>query len=314
LTYDFLVYKMDGILNVNKPQDATSFQIVAQVKRLCQEKHAGHAGTLDPQAAGVLPICLGQATRIIEYLFHETKTYRAQVELGVTTDTYDSTGKVLCLADATGISREMVEAGLVKFRGAIQQIPPMYSAVKHKGKPLYKLARSGIEVERRSRLAHIYSLEISGWEPPVVTLDIVCGKGTYIRSLAHDLGEALGCGANMKDLVRLKVGPFAIEEALTLSQLEEAFHQGYVAKYLYPLDFALLPYSAIVVNGEKRCSLIHGAPITVEPGPEAESPSLTAGSRSRVYTEDGCFLGMIKYDPETSRWWPEKIFFRSCGE
>jgi tRNA pseudouridine55 synthase len=304
---------MDGILNINKPRGKTSFQIVAKVKGLCREKQAGHAGTLDPQATGVLPICLGQATRVIEYLFNTTKTYRAEVEFGITTDTYDATGKVIRVADAAGISREMVEAVLVKFRGAIQQIPPMYSAVKHKGKPLYKLARSGIEVERRSRPAYIYSLEISGWEPPVVTLDIVCSKGTYVRSLAYDMGEALGCGANMKDLVRQKVGPFTIEEALTLSQLEEAFQQGYGEKYLYPLDFALLSINAIVVNEERRCSLIHGAPITLETEPEAGSAAFPAKSRSRVYTADGSFLGMIMYDPETSRWWPEKIFFRESG-
>ena len=214
---------MDGILNINKPQEMTSFSVVACVKRICGERHAGHAGTLDPLATGVLPICLGQATRVIEFLFDETKTYRAQVELGITTDTYDSTGKVLRTADPSGVSREMIEKALVKFRGSILQTPPMYSAVKHQGKPLYKLARSGIEVERKSRPTQIHSLEIIDWQPPVVTLDIVCGKGTYIRSLAFDLGEALGCGANMKSLIRLRVGPFNIEDALTLPQLEDVF-------------------------------------------------------------------------------------------
>jgi tRNA pseudouridine55 synthase len=301
---------MDGILNINKPRDMTSFQVVAKVKWLCREKQAGHAGTLDPQATGVLPVCLGQATRIIEYLFDATKSYRAQVELGITTDTYDAAGKVIHVADAARIRREMVEGVLAQYRGTIQQVPPMYSAIKHKGKPLYKLARSGIEVERRSRSAHIYNLEISGWEPPVVTLEIVCSKGTYVRSLANDIGEALGCGAHLKSLVRPRVGPFTIEDALTLPRLEEALGQGYGEKYLYPLDFALLPFTAVVVNEEKRSSLIHGAPIDLDIEPEAGSAALSTGRRSRVYTEEGCFLGMIKYDPETGRWWPEKIFFR----
>ena len=175
---------MDGILNVNKPRDMTSFSVVARVKRIFLERKVGHAGTLDPQASGVLPVCLGQATRVIEFLFNETKTYHAEIELGVTTDTYDLTGKVLRNADSSAISRQTIELALAAFRGSIQQTPPMYSAIKHKGKPLYELARSGIEVERKSRKVRIDSLEIVGWQPPVVTLEIVCGKGTYIRSLA----------------------------------------------------------------------------------------------------------------------------------
>jgi tRNA pseudouridine55 synthase len=302
---------MDGILNINKPQDLTSFQVVARVKRIIGERHAGHAGTLDPLATGVLPVCLGQATRVVEYLVDESKAYRAEIEMGKTTDTYDSTGKVTRTADACGIRREAVESALAEFRGSIMQIPPMYSAVKHQGKPLYKLARSGIEVERKKRPARIERLEITGWQPPVITLEIVCGKGTYIRSLAHDLGEALGCGANMQNLVRLRVGPFSIGEALTLPQLEEAFQSGCGEKYLYPVDFVLLPYSAIVANQEQLCSLIHGAPITLTSGPE-DAVGTRTNRRSRVYTEDGRFLGMVKYDPEDRRWWPEKIFFQKC--
>ena len=199
---------MHGLLNINKPAGMTSFGVVDRVKHLSGERRVGHAGTLDPLATGVLPVCLGQATRVIEFLFDSTKTYRAQIELGITTDTYDSSGKVISIKDASGISREMVGSTLDRFRGPILQTPPMYSAIKHHGQPLYKLARSGIEVERKSRPAQIYGLEITDWQPPVVSLDIICGKGTYVRCLAHDLGEALGCGASMKSLVRLKVGPF----------------------------------------------------------------------------------------------------------
>jgi tRNA pseudouridine55 synthase len=303
---------MDGILNINKPPDMTSFSVVSCVKRISGERHAGHAGTLDPQATGVLPICLGQATRVIEFLFDETKKYRAQVEFGITTDTYDASGKVLRTADPSGLTRELVEAALVKFRGSILQTPPMFSAIKHQGKPLYKLARSGIEIERKSRPAQIHSLEIIDWQPPVVTLDVVCGKGTYIRSLAFDLGEALGCGAHMKSLIRLRVGPFNIEEALTLPQLEEVFRQNCGEQHLYPIDYVLLPFSALVVNKEQQCSLIHGAPITPTPGLDTGSPAVGQDSRCRVYTEDGRFLGMVKYDTESHNWRPEKIFFKGC--
>jgi tRNA pseudouridine55 synthase len=300
---------MDGILNISKPQDMTSFAVVAAVKRITGEKHIGHAGTLDPLATGVLPVCLGQGTRVIEYLFGASKTYRAEVELGVTTDTYDSTGKIVRTGDASGITREMVEAALERFRGDIQQTPPMYSAVKHQGKPLYKLARSGIEVDRKSRPAHIYSLEITNWQHPVVTLDIVCGKGTYIRSLAYDLGEVLECGANMKSLVRQRVGPFSIEDAVTLPLLETVFYQGYGQKYLYPVDFVLLPFNALVVNQEQECSLIHGASISLK---SDSGVSTLSDSRCRVYTTAGCFLGMVKFEAATHLWRPEKIFLQKC--
>jgi tRNA pseudouridine55 synthase len=300
---------MDGILNINKPPDMTSFGVVAAVKRITRERHTGHAGTLDPLATGVLPVCLGQATRVIQYLFNETKTYRAEVELGVTTDTYDTTGKVLQIRDASGISQEIVDAVLERFRGNILQTPPMYSAVKHQGRPLYKLARSGIEVERKPRPAQIFKLEISDWRHPVVTLEVVCGKGTYIRSLAYDLGEALGCGANMKSLVRLRVGPFGIEDAVNLVQLESSFQEGRGQDCLYPIDYVLTSFDAIVVNHEQQCSLIHGSQITLTG--QSEVP---AGSISRVYTEDGRFLGMIRFDSESSRWQPEKIFIQRCGQ
>jgi tRNA pseudouridine55 synthase len=300
---------IDGIININKPQDMTSFGVVAAVKRITGERHTGHAGTLDPLATGVLPVCLGQATRVIEYLFNETKTYRAEVVLGVTTDTYDTTGRVLQTRDASGITHEMVESALAKFRGSILQTPPMYSAVKYKGQPLYKLARSGLEIERQPRPAQVYSLEITGWHPPVVTLEVVCGKGTYIRSLAHDLGETLGCGASMQSLVRLRVGPFSIEDAVTLPRLEEIFREGHGTDCLYPIDFVLTSFDAILVSHEQQCALIHGNPVAL-PG----QPETPAGSRTRVYTADGRFLGMARFDGENNLWQPEKIFLRHCCE
>jgi len=184
---------VDGILNINKPWGKTSFSIVAIVKRLSGERRVGHAGTLDPTATGVLPICLGQATRITEFLVDATKAYQAQIELGVTTDTYDASGKITQKRDPSEISQSQLESALTSFRGLIQQTPPMYSAVKYQGKRLYELARAGIKVDRESRPAKIYHLELIDWQPPSVTLEVVCGKGTYIRSLAHDLGQILGC-------------------------------------------------------------------------------------------------------------------------
>lgn len=299
---------MDGIFNINKPQDLTSFDIVARVRRITRERHTGHAGTLDPLATGVLPICLGKATRIIEYLFNETKTYRAEIELGVTTDSYDSTGKVLKTADSSGVTRERLEAVLAAFRGPILQTPPMYSALKYKGTPLYKLAREGLEVARESRPVHIYKLEITDWHLPYFSLEVICGKGTYIRSLAQDIGEALGCGAVMKNLVRTRVGPFTLEESITLAQLAEMVGRGCAERYLYPPDYALQSFDALVVNHEQQCSLIHGMPISLE----SNTIEIKPAAVSRVYNQDGGFVGMVEYDAANLRWQPHKIFLQNC--
>jgi len=218
---------VNGILNVNKPKQKTSFDIVSMVRRLTGERRVGHAGTLDPEATGVLPVCLGQGTRIVQYLMDTEKGYRAVIELGVATDTYDASGEVVQRGEYSGISREQVEQALNSFVGTIQQIPPMYSALKHQGQPLYKLARSGITVERKSRTVIIHKLRIVDWQPPIVTIEVVCSKGTYIRSLAHDLGQILGCGANMKDLIRFQCGPFNIGNAVSIPQLEAAFLYRY---------------------------------------------------------------------------------------
>jgi tRNA pseudouridine55 synthase len=298
---------MDGILNINKPQGMTSFAVVARVKRITGEKHTGHAGTLDPLATGVLPICLGQATRVIEYLFDETKMYRAEMRLGITTDSYDSSGNVLQERDSSGVSRERLEAVLNNFRGAILQVPPMYSAIKLHGQPLYKLARAGLEVERQARPATIYTLEMSSWQPPVFTLDIECSKGTYIRSLAHDIGQELGCGAIMQNLVRLRVGNFRVEEALTLEQLEEAFQSGSGEKILLPADYALSSFPAIIVNHEQQCSLVHGSPLSGEVTGWPTQIKLV-----RTYNQTGDFVGMVRYEAELKHWQPEKIFIKQC--
>jgi tRNA pseudouridine55 synthase len=303
---------VEGFLNINKPAGVTSFSVVAAVKRLTGERHVGHAGTLDPVATGVLPVCLGQATRVIEFLVEATKVYRTQIELGVVTDTYDSDGKVLARRDITGVTREKVEAVLASFRGEIKQVPPMYSAIKHRGQPLYKMARSGIVIARPSRTVRIEKLELIAWEPPFVTLEVVCSKGTYIRSLAHDIGEALGCGANMYSLVRIRVGPFSIEEALTMPQIQEIARWGSWGRFLHPLDYVLMNYPALTVNKEQQCRLVNGAPIPAET--PVEEPGIDARILYRAYGEDGSFLGVVRYDTVNQRWQPEKIFRRDLCE
>ena len=297
---------VDGILNINKPWGATSFSIVAMVKHLSGERRVGHAGTLDPTATGVLPVCLGRGTRVIEFLLDSTKTYRAEIELGVATDTYDASGNITQKGDPSGISREQLVSALTSFCGLIQQTPPMYSAVKYHGKPLYELARAGINIERKSRLTKIYHLELIDWQPPAVTIEVECGKGTYIRSLAHDLGQTLGCGANLKSLTRLRYGLFDIRDAVSVSQFEDAFRYGYWQHFVYPIDIVLLHWAAMVVNDDTGRVIRNGCPLVLESDASPASPCFE--NRCRVYTPDGYFLGVLRFNSERGQWQPEKVF------
>lgn len=294
---------VDGILNINKPEGKTSFDIVALVKHHTGVRRVGHAGTLDPMATGVLPICLGKGTRIIEFLAEGTKTYQAQIELGVVTDTYDATGKVLQQTDPSGVSREQVTSALTSFQGLIQQTPPIYSAVRHQGKKMYELARAGVAVVPRSRPTHIHRIAVTDWQPPLVNIEVECGKGTYIRSLAHDLGQALGCGATLKRLVRSSYGPFDITGAVSTAELQDACRDGCWQCLMYPLDAVLLHWNAIIINEANKEAIRKGAPPTLE---NAITPPESA-PRCRAYTTDGDFLGVLSLDAERGRWQPEKV-------
>jgi len=301
---------MDGILNINKPPGKTSFGIVRRVKQLTGERHVGHAGTLDPAATGVLPVCLGQGTRVVEFLMDTTKTYQSQIELGVATDTYDATGKITQHGDSSSITQEQLEATLSTFCGSISQIPPMYSAVKHRGQRLYQLARAGITIDRKSRLAQIYHIELLEWQPPFATIRIKCGKGTYIRSLAHDLGQAIGCGAHLKSLVRLSYGPFDISDAVTIPQFEDAVHGGYWQHFIYPIDTVLLNRAALVVSDEASQAVKNGQPLILNGGNSQphHADLAAADSLCRAYTREGCFLGVLRFNSAKGHWQPVKVF------
>jgi len=293
---------IDGILNLDKPRGKTSFDMVALVRRLSGERRVGHAGTLDPEATGVLPICLGQATRLIEYLAEATKSYRAEVELGVATDTFDATGKVTQQGDVSSLTREQVEAALSSFRGSIEQTPPMYSAVKIKGVPLYRLARAGLEVPRKARRVELYRIVLLDWQPPVLAIEVECSKGTYIRSLAHDIGQKLGCGAHLKNLVRLKSDPFHITEAVSIARIEEAFKQSDWSALVLPLDVAVKHLPAITVDAESEKSIVNGRSLASTPGEDL------AVKLRRVYSSDGSFIAITRFDEERGYWKPEKVF------
>ena len=292
---------MDGVLNINKSPGKTSYDIVAALKRLTGNRRVGHAGTLDPMATGVLPVFFGRATRMVEFLAESAKVYRAQIELGVVTDTYDATGEVIERNDFLGVERQELESALGSFRGLIQQTPPMYSAVKHGGRPLYQLARAGIVVERKSRPAIVHRLELLDWEPPVATVEVECGKGTYIRSLAHDLGRSLGCGASLKALTRLRYGIFGIEDAVSVDRLEDACLHGYWQHFVYPVDIVLLHWSAMVVGDDTCRDIMNGR--SIGHGEQNLSP----GGYCRAYTPDGSFLGVLRFDSESGQWRPKKV-------
>jgi len=289
-----------GILNIDKPAGMTSHDVVAAVRRAAREPRVGHAGTLDPLATGVLLVCLGSATRVIEYLQAHSKTYRADIYLGRATDTYDAEGQVTFEAPNLNVDREQVEVALAGFRGVIQQVPPMYSALKRDGRSLYALARAGVEVEREPRTVEIFRLEITDWAPPVVQVEVQCSKGTYIRSLAHDLGQKLGVGGHLSRLVRLASGQFTLDQAESLTSVEDSFKNGYWMYLLHPLDEALLEYDAFIVDPDTEKRIRQGQPV--------EAPGPVQTTLARAYSLRGDFIGLLKHDRLTRLWQPEKIF------
>jgi len=292
----------DGILNLDKPRGPTSHDVVARVRKLTGVRRVGHAGTLDPLATGVLLVCIGRATRVSEYLMAGRKVYRARVRLGVTTDTYDAEGRVVAESPVE-TSRAQVEAALAPFRGRVAQTPPMYSAIKREGISLHRLARQGIQVEREPRPVEIFRLELTGWNPPECTLELTCSRGTYVRSLAHDLGQTLGCGAHLTGLVRLASGDFRLEEAVTLEKFAQAAAEGRWPGLLHPLDGALTHFPALHLDADSARRLCSGQAIS-SPPPVGGA----GGVLVRVYGPDGDFLALAARDPATGLWRPRKVF------
>ncbi|MDD2365499.1 MAG: tRNA pseudouridine(55) synthase TruB [Desulfuromonadaceae bacterium] len=217
---------INGFVIIDKPAGITSHDVVSRVRRILGTRKVGHTGTLDPFATGVLPVAVNDGTKVIPFLDEGSKTYEALLRLGVTTDTLDMTGTLLSESHNYNFTKEQFLSTLFHFTGAISQIPPMYSAIKQNGQPLYKLARQGVEVERKSRDVEIYSIDLLSFDPPNVSIRVVCSRGTYIRTLADDIGRILGCGAALQELRRTASGPFLIENSVTLSELESAVGEG----------------------------------------------------------------------------------------
>lgn len=296
--------QLSGVFNIDKPQGLTSHDVVARVRRITGQKKTGHAGTLDPMATGVLPVVLGSATRLVEYLSDSDKTYKATVVLGATTDTYDREGELRPVQGALMPSRAELGLALEAFRGEISQYPPMHSAIKMGGKKLYELARAGVEVEVRPRQVTIYQLDLEAYEPPVVRLFVVCSKGTYIRSLAHDLGETLRTGAYLDALVRTRHGPFTLEWAVDLDTLKEAFEQGDWQRYLHPPETILASWRVHEATLEEEVMVIQGKDLPWPPPGPGERPAMA------VKTRAGDLLAVLYWQADKSMWHPEKVFPR----
>jgi tRNA pseudouridine55 synthase len=293
---------IDALLVIDKPHGWTSHDVVARVRRLTGERRVGHAGTLDPLATGVLPLGLGQGTRVLEYLSGTGKAYVATVRLGIDTDTYDAEGSVVSTASTDGITREMVEAALQPFHGRIEQLPPRFSALKRAGRPLYDYARAGIEVEIAARSVQLDALRLRRCEPPDLEIAIECGSGFYVRSLAHDLGEALGCGAHLTELVRTRVGPFSLSDASSVGALEHAVAEDELINVLWSLDAPLRQDPAVILGAEHTQDIVAGKRLRLPPG-----ASISGLRRCRAYSSEGEFVAVLA-PSEDGGLRPQKVF------
>jgi tRNA pseudouridine55 synthase len=289
---------LHGYLVIDKPAGWTSFDVVARARRLLGEKRIGHAGTLDPAATGVLPLAVGMATKTLEFLNDASKSYLAEVTFGVETDSFDIDGRVTRIAGAEGLTREAVETALQRFLGPGEQVPPMHSAIKIGGQKLYELARRGEEIARPPRPVAFHLLELLDWEPPTATILVDCSKGTYIRSLARDLGEAAGAGAHLSNLVRLRSGPFDLCDAITMGELEQLdLPWAWPAIAIHP-DVPTQEWPALILDDEGARRWRQGGTIRAEGAAEGSI---------RAYDAMGDWLGTGIADPAGAGWRPRKV-------
>jgi tRNA pseudouridine55 synthase len=291
---------ISGVLVVDKPVGLTSHDVVQIVRKGTNIRRAGHTGTLDPRASGVLVILVGPAVRLSEYVSASDKRYQAVLRLGATTDTYDADGRILSTASVDQLTETQFEDSLETFVGEIEQVPPPYSAVKIKGRKAYEMAREGEEVDLAPRRIKVYSLELLEWAPPEAVIDVYCSSGTYVRSLAHDLGEKLGVGAHLIGLRRTKSGRFTLRDAVPLRRLRDSFEEGNWYQFLIPAAEALSDWPAIELDQDQVDAIRHGHRIPAEEG----APQMVRG-----VSEQGELVALLEYVGESHEWQPKKVFF-----
>ena len=308
---------INGVINIYKIKGFTSHDVVAKLRGIMRQKKIGHTGTLDPDATGVLPVCLGSATKLCDMLTEKEKEYIAKIQLGVSTDTQDMTGTVINTKEVT-VNEKEVENALHSFVGLYEQVPPMYSALKVNGKKLYELAREGKEVERKARPVTIHKIEILEMSLPTLTVRVLCSKGTYIRTLCHDLGEKLGCGAAMAALERTKSGQFSLETAITLEELEEKLkdasedREEIIQSLVIPVDkmFSKLPELRLLPQWER---LVQNGNSFEEKNLKKEfvQKDRVDKSQYRVYLGEKIFIGIYEFRKQERKFFPVKMFFNS---
>ncbi len=284
---------MDILVSLNKPKDITSQDAVTNVKKILKVKKAGHTGTLDPMATGLMMVCLNKATRLASYFSDLDKEYKAVMKLGETTDTQDAYGKIIERSDCLDIDKRTIKDSLKSFEGRILQQPPMFSALKHKGKPLYKYAREGVEVERKQREVVIRHIEISSIDPPYAAFKVLCSKGTYIRTLCHDIGKKLGVGAHLHELQRTAIGPFRTEESLTLEDLLAISQGEQIGKGIYSMDEALSWLPEFMIEDSLLRAVVNGNPVRLNNREPSEEIRCAVGIR--IKASDGALLAIGSY-------------------
>ncbi len=294
---------VDGFLNLCKPLGWTSHDVVGFVRRRIGQRRVGHAGTLDPAASGVLPLCLGRATRLVERVAAGSKVYVADLVLGLTTDSADAEGRILTAAPCDAVSLAAVAAALAGQLGTIAQLPPAYSALKVQGVPAYARARRGEAVELAAREVSVYGLAVLDWQPPRLSVAVHCSKGAYVRSLARDVGAALGCGAYLDALARLAVGRFTLGEAVTVEEFERAVAERRWRDLVQPPDAALAELPAILVSPRRRPDFVHGR----------SWPAVAERPEARAYDADGAFLGLVRAESAGTQWRPALSFVYDPG-
>lgn len=293
---------VSGVLVIDKPVGMTSHDVVQIVRRGTGIRRVGHSGTLDPRASGVLVVLVGPAVRLSEYVSASDKRYQAIIRLGESTDTFDSEGTITKTSPVDFTEEQIAEA-LLQFEGTVEQVPPAYSAKKINGQKAYELARRGEEVELEAKEIDVYHLELLEWDPPEAIVDVYCSSGTYVRALANDLGEVLGCGGHLVGLRRTKSGEFALRDAVQLRKLQQAFEDGTWYKYLIPAAEALNDWPSRELSFEEVDLVRHGHRIPVEEEPE------NPDNWVRAISQQGELVALMEYIPEDMEWQPRKVFF-----
>lgn len=294
--------EFQGIIVIHKEKGFTSHDVVAKLRGILHMKKIGHTGTLDPDATGVLPVALGKGTKLVDLLTDKEKTYEAVLHLGITTDTQDMSGTVL-EEKQVSVTEEEVKEVLKGFQGEQMQVPPMYSALKVNGKKLYELAREGKTVERKARQVCFYEITPLEIALPLIKIRVTCSKGTYIRTLCHDVGQRLGCGGCMEELLRTKVGRFSLEESYTLGEIERAVQDGTISEMIHPVEAVLADYPAIYADSYGDRLLQNGNPLS----DNLVSPQHKEGW-VRMYASDGTFTGIFQWDKGKKKYYPVKMF------